>query len=380
MATKSVQFGIDVFLETIDLKDAAIGLVCNAASLTTTGTHTSQALLAHGFTIKKLFSPEHGFSVKGDDGAFISDDTDLVTRLPIISLYGNKLAPTTDDLADIDLVILDLPDIGARFYTYLWTMTYVMEACVANGKKLLILDRPNPIATQFDFAEGPVLEENCSSFIGRFSIPIKHNCTLAELANYFKVLQYPLLKLETIAMKNWDRYKNDDYPFFATSPAIQKRHTAYLYPGTCLFEGLNINEARSTEFPFEQFGAPWIDANLLKCKMLEISDAVDLEIVSYQAVAAPYLGEICNGLRIIPKSLHSFKPVNYVITLISLITKLFPNKLKERNYLTNVNPNGEKHLDKLVGTTNSFEKISSNNLDTAVPNWLTTIKPYLIYP
>lgn len=380
MTDKPVQFGIDILLDTKNLKDIAIGLVCNAASLTNTGIHSSVALLESGYNIKKLFSPEHGFSAKGDDGAFINDDTDLLTKLPIISLYGGKLAPTASDLADIDLVIFDLPDIGSRFYTYLWTMTYVMEACVVNDKNLLVLDRPNPIATQFDFAEGPILEENCSSFIGRFPIPIKHNCTLAELANYFKNIQYPLLKLETIAMRNWDRYKNNNFPFFAPSPAIQKRHTTYLYPGTCLFEGININEARGTEFPFEQFGAPWIEASLLREKMIEISDAAELEIVSYQAVIAPYVNEVCYGLRIAPKNLDNFKPVAYITTLIGLIGKLFPNHLKERNYLTNVNPSGQKHLDKLVGVSNSFEKIITENLDITVPNWLNTITPFLLYP
>ncbi|MDQ8004086.1 MAG: DUF1343 domain-containing protein [Pedobacter sp.] len=380
MTAKPVKFGIDVLLESKNLEDITIGLVCNATSLSTTGTHASVALLSKGFNVKKLFSPEHGFSAKGDDGAFISDDTDIITKLPIVSLYGEKLAPTANDLADIDLVIVDLPDIGARFYTYLWTMTYVMETCAANGKKLLILDRPNPIAKQFEFAEGPILEENCSSFIGRFPIPIKHNCTLGELARYFKSSQYPSLQLEIEAMKNWDRYENNNYPFFATSPAIQKRHTTYIYPGTCLFEGLNINEARGTEFPFEQFGAPWIDASLLRDKMLENSDVADLEIITFKATVAPYLNDICHGLRIIPKNLHSFKPVAYVIMLISLMARLFPNHLKERNYLTNVNPNGEKHLDKLLGLSNSLEKIITNKIDTNVPNWLNTVKPYLIYP
>ncbi|WP_113636135.1 exo-beta-N-acetylmuramidase NamZ family protein [Nubsella zeaxanthinifaciens] len=374
-----VQFGIDVLLESATFKNLRIGLVCNEASVTNTGLHSRLALLNAGFSVVKLFAPEHGFNTKGDDGAFIHDCIDSATQLPIVSLYGEKLAPNESDLATIDLVIIDLPDIGSRFYTYLWTMTYVMEACANYGKNVLILDRPNPIASEFEFAEGPILEPANSSFIGRFTIPIKHNCTLAELANYFNHKYYPLLNLQIVAMKNWDRYANDNYIFTGTSPAIQKRRTTYIYPGTCLFEGLNVNEGRGTAFPFEQFGAPWINAQLLKEKLLSKDNEIDLEIVSFTAAVQPYQNELCHGLKIKPRHLNQFKPVNFALGIIKILAEIHPNELKERNYLTNVNPNGEKHLDKLLGISDALIKIKTNEITTSIPAWKDLMQPFLLY-
>jgi len=143
-------------------------------------------LLDAGFNIVKLFSPEHGLDVKGVDGATIKDGVDALTRLPVISLYNEKLQPDENDLKDIDMVLFDIPDIGCRCYTYLWTMTYVLEACAAYNKKFIVLDRPNPVSGSLRFAEGPMLDEaHCSSFIGRWNIPLRHSCTLGELALYF---------------------------------------------------------------------------------------------------------------------------------------------------------------------------------------------------
>ena len=133
------------------------------------------ALLKNQFKLVKIFSPEHGISVKGDDGVKQQNVTDTITDLPVVSLYGEKLMPSEEDMQDVDMVLFDIPDIGCRFYTYLWTMTYVMESCAAYNKPFMILDRPNPIGALLEKAEGPMLDEaNCSSFIGRWNIPLKH--------------------------------------------------------------------------------------------------------------------------------------------------------------------------------------------------------------
>ena len=205
-------FGIDILLtQAAQYQNLRIALVCNLASVTSKGIHSRIALKEAGFNLIRLFAPEHGFDTKGDDGAFIHHQIDEQTQIPIVSLYSEKLIPSDEDLADIDLVIVDLPDIGARFYTYLWTMTYVMESCEKTKKPVLILDRPNPMAYDLALAEGPFLQKGCSSFIGRFPIPITHNCTFAELAQFFKSNHYPNLSLKTIKMNNWSRKKNDGY-------------------------------------------------------------------------------------------------------------------------------------------------------------------------
>ncbi len=377
-----VDYGIDILLETPEkYTGLRIGLVCNQASLTNKGEHSRLALQAAGFHLTKLFAPEHGFDSTGEDGKFIHHDIDSLTQLPIISLYSEKLAPNEEDLSDLDLLIVDLPDVGARFYTYLWTMTYAMESCEEYGKPIVILDRPNPIANRLELVEGPMLDSECSSFIGRFPIPITHHCTFAELAQYFKAIYFPKLELAVVKMTNWDRITNTDYSVQPTSPAIQKRQTAYLYPGACLFEGLNINEGRGSDYPFEQFGAPWIDnEKLFSAVKSQLTEAI-VEKVSYTPTFGLYENEYCYGLKITPKDLRSFKAVHYFITLIQLIHQLFPEHLTERNYLTNANPEGTKHLDKLLGLPHSFDKIIHNQIDTnsAATHWAKAIKPFLLY-
>jgi len=375
-----VKFGVDVLLENPQpyLK-ARIGLVCNQASVTKEGINTRLALQKAGFNLVKIFGPEHGFDTKGEDGKFINHQIDQLTQLPIISLYSEKLAPSKEDLTDLDLVIVDLPDIGARFYTYLWTMSYVMESCEKYNKPILILDRPNPIASSLEMAEGPLLESSCSSFIGRFPIPINYQCTFAELAQYFKTIYYPQLKLEVVIMQHWDRTTNTGYNFYPTSPAIQNRDVTYIYPGFCLFEGLNINEGRGTNHAFQQFGAPWIDHHLLATKIEQQLPQATIEKVSYTPNFGLFENEICFGLKITPLNPAKFKAVAYFVKLIQIIHQLFPNQLKERNYLTNVNPGGSKHLDKLLGIPHAFENIIRQEIDTNAPTWDATMKPFLLY-
>ncbi len=377
-----VVYGIDTLLQTPEkYTGLRIGLVCNQASLTSHDQHSRLALKAVGFNLVKLFAPEHGFDSTGEDGKFINHEIDSLTQLPIVSLYSEKLAPSEADLVELDLVIVDLPDVGARFYTYLWTMTYVMESCEKYGKPVLILDRPNPIANHLNFVEGPVLDLQCSSFIGRFPTPITHHCTFAELALYFKATYFPQLELSAVQMNNWDRLSNTGYSFQATSPAIQHQQTAYLYPGSCLFEGLNINEGRGSEFPFEQFGAPWIDNDLLSSAVENQLAGASAKKVTYTPTFGLYENVLCFGLKITPNDLRTFKAVSYFINVIQIIHQLFPQYLAERNYLTNANPNGSKHLDKLLGLPNSFDKIINNEIDTtyAATPWKKAIKPFLLY-
>lgn len=375
-----VQFGIDVLLANPQpYPQARTGLVCNQASVAQNGINTRLALQQAGFNLIKIFGPEHGFDTTGEDGKFIHHQIDQLTQLPIISLYSEKLAPSREDLADLDLVIVDLPDIGSRFYTYLWTMSYVMESCEKYHTPILILDRPNPIASHLEMAEGPLLTPACSSFIGRFPIPINHQCTFGELAQYFKTMYYPQLNLEVLPMQHWDRTTNTNYHFHATSPAIQNREVTYIYPGSCLFEGLNINEGRGTDQAFQQFGAPWINHHLLAKTAEQQLTTATIEKVAYTPSFGLYENEECYGLKITPIQPTQFKAVAYFIKLIQIIHQLFPDELQERNYLTNVNPDGSKHLDKLLGVPHAFQKIIEGQITTTVPQWAVEMQPHLLY-
>ncbi|CAF4641861.1 unnamed protein product, partial [Rotaria magnacalcarata] len=201
-----IRFGIDILLkQQPSWKLTNIGLVTNNAATTFNGVLSRKALLDAGFNIKRLFSPEHGLDVNGADGDAIKDTFDTVTGLPVTSLYGENLAPSQSDLMNIDILLFDIPDVGSRFYTYLWTMTYVMEAAAQYSKILIILDRPNPISGNLQLTEGPMLDMTTTSFLGRWPLPIRHSCTLGELAIYFNTTRNIKVSLEIVPCSGWNR-------------------------------------------------------------------------------------------------------------------------------------------------------------------------------
>jgi uncharacterized protein YbbC (DUF1343 family) len=381
----NISYGIDSFLQKEgDYKNLRLAFVTNDAAATSNGILSRVALLKNQFKLVKLFSPEHGISVKGDDGVKQQNITDALTGLPVISLYGSKMRPAEEDIQDIDMVLFDIPDIGCRFYTYLWTMTYVMEACAAYNKRFILLDRPNPIGALLEMAEGPMLDEqHCASFIGRWNIPLKHACTLGELALYFAATRLPSLQIEVVDVKNYFRYQSalQDFPFIPTSPAIQQIHTALLYPGTGLLEGIEVNEGRGSNNPFGQFGAPWIREEEL-CEAL--SDRIKyakITPVKYKPMSGQYVNELCNGVSLSIIQPAKFNAVSTGISILQTLIQLFPKEIKERLYITNANPTGERHLDKLLGIENALaylKKEDSPEFDVS-ESWKQIIQPYLLY-
>lgn len=386
MENKKIQSGVDHLLQQADkFRTTRFALVTNNAATTSTGEPSRVALLKAGFNIIKLFSPEHGLTARGEDGAYQKNSIDTLTQLPVISLYGENLMPTEYELSDIDTILFDIPDVGCRFYTYLWTMTFVMEACAKFNKLLIVLDRPNPVSGNIDLAEGPMLdEENCSSFIGRWSIPVRHSCTFGELGNYFSKTKINNLNLETIKIQNWKREQTGkvaEWFFNPPSPAITDIETALLYPGMGLLEGINVNEGRGTETPFKIFGAPWINAQQLNDTFQKLKIAgIKSQAVSYTSSSGLYANEVCNGLNFFVTEASQFHSVSMGIKLIYLIISFYPDQCKERLYVTRANPSGKNHLDKLTGVYQTFEKIKSGVLpETRLTNWKETIRHYLLY-
>ena len=379
--------GIDGFLQKTELfKNHRLGLVTNNAAFTSGRLLSRLALLKNGFNLVKIFSPEHGISVKGEDGVYQSHSTDIKTDLPVISLYGDRLMPSEEDLAGTDVILFDIPDVGCRFYTYLWTMTYVMEACAKYNKQLIILDRPNPIGGDLSKTEGPMLDEiNCSSFIGRWSMPVRHSCTLGELANYFLAKKVNGLDLKIIAAQNWKRDRiagTDGFDFYPTSPAIQNISTALVYPGMGLLEGINVNEGRGTAHPFMQFGASWINAEELKTVIIQKDlPGIDIKSCSYIPIDSLYKNENCNGLELKITDPGKFRPVSFGMHLIAALHKLYPDQVKERAYVTNANPSGKGHLDKLLGIKNASDLFRHETaIKTEVSGaWSMEVGSYLLY-
>ncbi|HSL90648.1 MAG TPA: DUF1343 domain-containing protein, partial [Ignavibacteriaceae bacterium] len=288
------KFGADILVEDniSYLAGKKLGLIVNHTSLLSNGKHLVDVLhSADGVEITSLFSPEHGIRGDADAGKHIADGFDPATGIKITSLYGNTKKPTKEMLNNIDILIYDIQDVGARYYTYISTLYYVIEAAAENNIKILVLDRPNPISGEK--VEGPVLDLNFKSFVGIAKIPIRHGMTVGELGllfnDYIKIKKNIYAEIEIVKMLNWDRYKYyDDYfsGWLPPSPNINKLETAVVYPGTCLIEGTNLSEGRGTFEPFLKIGAPFIDAGKVIEELNRHSiKGVELESVIFTPVS-----------------------------------------------------------------------------------------------
>lgn len=246
------------FLKFLNFKN--VGVVANHTS-TINNTHLVDSLLTLGINIVKVFSPEHGFRGEADAGEKVASGIDTKTKLPLISLYGNNKKPTPEQLKGIEVMIFDIQDVGARFYTYISTMHYVMEACAENNIRLVILDRPNPNG---HFVDGPILEEKYKSFVGLHPVPIVHGMTIGEYAqmlNGEKWLKNDVqCKLTIIPIKNYTHKTIYELPI-NPSPNLKTMSAIYLYPSLCLFEGTPISVGRGTEKPFQIIGHPTMKSN-----------------------------------------------------------------------------------------------------------------------
>lgn len=240
------------------LEDKRIGLVVNQTSILNNEiqTHLLDALLENGFQVKVVFAPEHGFRGIADAGEIVKDSKDIKTGIPIVSIYGKQKAPTVEQMADIDAVVFDIQDVGARFYTYISTMHYVMEACAENDKELIVLDRPNPN----DYIDGPIRQPGFRSFVGVDPIPLLHGLTVGELASmingegWLKTGENSC-KLEVVTMLNW---KHGD-PYWLPvkpSPNLPNDQAVRLYPSLCFFEATSFSVGRGTYHPFQVIGYP----------------------------------------------------------------------------------------------------------------------------
>lgn len=284
---------LEKFLPLIEGKNIAI-----VANQTTeiNGIHLVDTLLtiAEGkFTIRKVFAPEHGFRGMVDDGVAVNDETDTRTGLPIISLYGKNKKPTAEMLTGVDLVIFDIQDVGVRFYTFISTMHYVMEACLENKIPLIVLDRPNPNGNYID---GPILEPEFRSFVGMHPIPVVHGLTIGELAMMINGEGWleggGKCDLTVIPCTNYSHNSQYSLPV-KPSPNLPNDHTIKIYPSTCFFEGTVISEGRGTLNPFEVYGHPDLTG----------SYSYTPKSIKGMEMNPKYKGEICYG-----EDLRSFNP------------------------------------------------------------------------
>jgi uncharacterized protein YbbC (DUF1343 family) len=267
------------------LENKRVGIVANHTSMIGK-THLVDSLLSLGVNVSRIFTPEHGFRGTADAGQKINTTLDEKSGLPLISLYGSKLKPSAEDMKDLDFVIYDIQDVGARFYTYISTMHYVMEACAENGISFLVLDRPNPNGF---YVDGPVLDMNYRSFVGMHPVPIVHGMTVAEYAKMIKGEGWLSTKneidLHYILCENYDHLTLYRLPV-RPSPNLQTQLAIYLYPSLCLFEGTILSVGRGTTFPFMGFGHPRL--NNAEIQFVPVS--------TEGARTPPLMGELVNGI------------------------------------------------------------------------------------
>ena len=348
-------FGSDVLVQdNLHLLDEErVGIVSNINSVLLNGVHLIDTLLSLGINVTAFYSLEHGFSQEFADGELIKSPEEKIKNIPLHSLYGETKKPTEEMLANVDLILFDIQDVGARFYTYISSMFYILQAAEENNIKAIILDRPNPIGGKR--VEGPLLNDDYKSFIGIVPIPIVHGMTIGELAmlftseNYIALSSSPELKI--IKMKGWKRniYWDDlNLEWLPPSPNIPTFETALVYPGTCLIEGTNISEGRGTENPFLTIGAPFIkpgdvisELNIDETTGIKLSPTEFIPIeLSGKAVNPKFEGEKCFGIRIKVTDKTKFSAIDFGLNLIYVLYKLYPNKFEFR----------EKHFDLLAGT------------------------------
>jgi len=346
------------------LKFKRVGIVVNQTSIIGK-THLVDTLQMLGVNLKKIFAPEHGFRGTADAGEIINDSIDIKTQLPIISLYGNSKKPKAGNLADIDVIVFDMQDVGVRFFTYISTAQYVMEACAENDKTLIILDRPNPNGS---YVDGPVMQQQFMSFVGLLPIPIVHGMTLGELARLSNEEGWLAGKrkcnLEIIPIKNW---KHGD--FFSLpikpSPNLPNDQAIKLYPSICLFEGTVISVGRGTQTPFQVIGHP--DLKNMPYQFTPVS-------IDGMAKKPVMENKLCYGLNLQNVSVKQGLDLQYIIKFY----KAFPDKDKFFN----------SYFDKLAGNSILKEQIQKGmSEDEIMATWQPDLdafkalrEKYLLYP
>lgn len=297
-----------------------VGLITNSTGMNSNFESTVDVLYAKT-NLVALFSPEHGIRGAVKAGDAVNTMSDEKTKLPVYSLYGQTKKPTPEMLADIDVLAFDIQDVGARAYTYIYTMAYAMQSCRELGKTMVVFDRPNPIGgTQI---EGGSVKPGFESFIGMYPIPIRHGMTVGELAQLFNKEFGIGCDLVVVEMTDWKRdmhFNDTGLPWVMTSPNIPTPDTALVYPGTGIFGGTNISEGVGTTRPFEFVGAPWLDADGLVMEMNKLNlPGVIFRPAYFMPRFGLYQGETCAGVQLYITDRKAFQPVKTGISLLYTI-------------------------------------------------------------
>lgn len=279
-----------------------------------------------------LYGPEHGVRGSAQAGAYVEYYIDEKTQLPVYSLYGKTKKPTPDMLENVDVLLFDIQDVGTRFYTYIYTMAYAMEAAKENDIPFIVLDRPNPLGGVK--VEGPVLETDYKSFVGNYEIPLRHGMTVGELAKLFNEEFNIGADLTVVEMDRWKRTMNyDETPleFVMPSPNMPTLDTAFVYPGAALIEGTNVSEGRGTTKPFELIGAPFINSDELSAKLNSLNlPGVKFRAASFTPTFSKHASKLSHGIQIHITDQDSFEPIVTGLHIVKTIHDMYPEDFEFR--------------------------------------------------
>lgn len=382
-----VRCGLDTILEERRdlLQGQRVGLVTSASAVTRMVTPAVDALRA-ACDLVALFAPEHGLTAHAADGAAVPYTVDVRTGLPVYSLYGESKKPTAEMLAGLDVLLFDIQDVGVRFYTYIWTMSYVLESAAEQGVPLIILDRPNPIGGQI--CEGPLVEPGYESFVGRYLIPLRHGMTVGELAQFFNRARGLNAGVTVIKAEGWRRsmwFDEAGLPWVPPSPAMLRLETAIVYPGTCLLEGTNVSAGRGTATPFESIGAPWIDGYRLASALNDLSlPGVRFRPTFFTPWASKHQGQTCQGVFVHVMDREAFRPLRAGLHVVAAIRSLWPTDFA---WLQSSWEGRPAHFDLLIGNGWVREQIDAGHpVDPIVASWQQELvrfeerrRQYLLY-
>ncbi len=356
-----MHYGVDV-LQTQEfrpLKGARIGLMTNPSAVNQHLQSTYEVFTRSDLELVAFFAPEHGFMGAVADGVKINAQVDRHTGLPIHSLYGDSLRPTAAMLDDVDVIVCDIQDIGVRYYTFIWTISHILEAAGAHGVRVMILDRPNPLGSGI---AGRLLEADLASLVGRFPIPIQHGMTYGELLTMINATWNPTpAELSVILCDGWQR--ETGWPVNAhwipPSPNMPHLSTVRQYPGACLIEGTNLSEGRGTALPFEIVGAPFIDGAHLAAHLNEQGWAgVKFRPHSFRPCTSKWSGEDCGGVAV--HITEGWQPLELWLGIIREIRHLYPDDFAWLPH----------HFDRLIGTIGIRQQIDTGaSLDQLTVGW-----------
>lgn len=323
-----VKLGIDLIDDNLEIfTGKRVGLITNATGVNSNFKSTID-ILYEKVNLVALFAPEHGIRGAAAAGESVGNEVDPVTKLPVYSLYGSTSTPTQQMMSNIDIMCIDIQDVGARFYTYIYTMARAMQACKTYDKQFIVFDRPNPISGST--FEGNILDLNYSSGIGMYPIVQRHGMTIGEIAQLFNREFSIGCNLYIIEMQNWTRdlYLDETTcPWILPSPNMPTLDTAIVYTGTCMFEGTNLSEGRGTTRPFELIGAPWVDSIALANRLNSLNlEGVYFRPAAFTPTTSKHSGKTCYGVQVHVTNRDVFKPVKVGWTMINVVREMYPDE------------------------------------------------------